>query len=163
MVVIQYVMDASTMTANVAASRPAFSQSALHSLAGRNCAITINNCMVITTNTSPNLWRMARIDFTGIQLTNRGQLVSSGSTTHDESSQAYGFVFQTQNNYNATSQGSLGTFYSQPVTFTACMTFGNILGITVLPYDTKSGGTPPVAWNTFITHLCITIDIVPID
>lgn len=161
MVLIQYVMDGSTMTANVAANRPAFSQSALHSLAGRECAITILNVALITNNVANP--RLARLDFVGIQPTGRAQLISSGAAAFDESSLSYGVVFVTQNNYNATSTGSTQSAITVPYTFTAVMTHGNILGIVLLPYNIQPGLTPLVAWHTYITHAVITIDVSPID
>ena len=159
-------MDVSTKDGNLAAGRAPWSQSAVHSLAGRECAITIMNITMITVSTVnilTTLSRMARLDFVGIQPTNRAQLISSNNGSIDESMHAYGFVFQTQSNFNGTSTGSIPNVPNTPVTFTAQMSFGNILGINLVPFNIPPGGTSLPSWQTFITHACITIEVVPID
>lgn len=164
MVLIQYVIDVSTSTANTAAGRPPVSQYALHALAGRECSISILNISTSTTAGVTANFRMARIDFMGIQPTNRGIPISSGSTSLDEASCAYGFVFAAMPNYNATSLGGTsGSTYASPPTFTAIMSQGNALGINVLPYNTQPGMAPQVAWAAFMAYVCVTIDVVPID
>jgi hypothetical protein len=162
MVLVQFVIN-STISVNNLALGNLFpvSQTCYHSLAGRRCSISILTISMAHT-ASDNSNRLMRVDFVGLQPTDR-MVLESSSASLDESSLAYGFVFPHMQSGTAALLYTTNITYSTPPTFTAYMNTGNRFGIRVTNVATLPDTPTPGTVYATLSYFVMTLDIHPID